>query len=84
MNNLRDALNSPVLMNLLYWSFLAIIAIKVSPVILWILIILPGFVSDDRVIVTEGSTTVDIEAERGTLDESDIRSAVKEAKNGEN
>jgi len=66
LSKFREAMNSPVLLNIVYWSFLLAVAVHVSPMVLFILLLLPGFVSDDSVTVTSGSTTFEINAERGT------------------
>lgn len=83
MDRFREAMHSPVLMNAVYWAFLLAVAAHVTPYVLLMLLVVPGFVSGDRVSVTEGSTTVDIESKSGSLDEAHVRQAVREARNDE-
>lgn len=80
-HELREALNSPVPLNIVYWSFLGLMAVYVNPAVLLIMLLLPCFVSSDRVTITHGETTVEIEADGEHLSERTIRRAVEEAKN---
>lgn len=81
--SVREFFNAPLPINLVYWAFLLVAAVEVSPMILFILLVLPGFVSRDRVTVTEGPTTVEIEAKSGSVNERHIRQAVKETRENE-
>jgi len=74
-NNWAD---SPVLMNLLYWSLLGLMAYFVSPVVLFALLVLPGFVSSPKVHVEHNGMTVTVEG-KNQMTQEEIRAAIEEA-----
>jgi len=75
----KDLFDSPVVMNLLYWSFLGLMAVHISPFVLAILIVLPGFVSSPEVVVEEDGTRVTVQAD-GSVEQYHIKQAIREAR----
>lgn len=74
-----DWFDSPLVMNALYWTFLGLMAIYISPMVLLILILLPGFISSPQVQVEEDGTKVTVKAD-DSIEQYHIKQAIQEAR----
>lgn len=74
-----DWFDSPVVMNALYWTFLGLMAIYINPMVLLILILLPGFISSPQVQVEEDGTKVTVKAD-GSVEQYHIKQAIQEVR----
>lgn len=69
-----------ILVNVAYWSFIGLVALHITPWILAVLLLLPGFSSSPKVEVECGGTTVRMSG-RDVMDRRTIRRLIKEAQN---
>lgn len=74
----REWFHSPLPMNIVYWTFIGLMAIYISPMVLAILVLLPGFSSSPEVEVERNGQTVRVRGS-GEMSERQLRAAVKEA-----
>lgn len=74
----RKWLHSPLPMNVVYYTFIGLMAFFVSPYILALLVVAPGFSSSPEVEVERNGATVTVRGS-GNMSKREIRTAVREA-----
>ena len=72
--------HSPLPINIVYWTFLGLMAVFVHPAVLALLLFLPGFGSSPQVTVEDNGSVVTVRGS-GDWTEQELRAAVKEAMN---